>query len=215
MKNHPFSSFRRAARLALALATVMMLPPALRADDPGADFTLEAGPTLGQLDASGTEADLQGFHAGVKWELADLLMTGLSLKADYLHLESQDNFVFTRDQFDLDARLGMSLVGFLNPYLSAGASTVNIESPGYTAEDGWTPGYALGAGVGITILPALLHTTPAVRYVQYDQLETITYSLDTSLHFTVLGVGLLLQYEDNLDADAQIAMGTIYASLRF
>jgi opacity protein-like surface antigen len=202
-------------RLALPLATLGMLCPTLRADDPASDFTLEAGPTLGQLDASGTEADLQGFHAGLKWALTELGPFGLSLKADYLYLDSQDTFVFTRNQFDLDARLGMSLVGFLNPYVGAGASTVNIESPGYTAEDGWTPGFALGAGVGITILPGLLHTTPALRYVQYDRLETMTYSLDTALHFTVVGVGLLLQYEDNLDSDAQIAMGTIYAALRF
>ena len=57
-----------------------------------------------------------------------------------------------------------------------------------------------GAGVGITILPGLLHMTPALRYAEFEDLRTMTYTLDTALHFTMVGVGLRLNYEDNLSA---------------
>jgi len=187
----------------------------LVAEDPAAAFSVEAGPALGQLNTSGGDADLAGFGAGLKWELGELLMAHTSLRADYLHLESQDNLPFQRDELDVDARFGFSLVGFLNPYVGAGISVARNQSPAYTPEDDWTPGYGLGAGVGITVVPGLLHMTPAVRYAEFEDLRTMTYSLDTALHFTLIGVGLRLNYEDNLSRDAQIASGVLYASLRF
>lgn len=187
----------------------------LAAEDPATAFAVEVGPALGQLNTPGGDADLAGYGAGFKWELGELLMTHLSLRADYVHLDSQDNLPFKRDELDVDARFGISLVGFLNPYVGAGLSVARNESLAYTPEDDWTPGYGLGAGVGITILPGLLHTTPAVRYAEFENLRTMTYSLDTALHFTLIGVGVRLNYEDNLSRDAQIASGLLYAMVRF
>jgi hypothetical protein len=76
-------------------------------------------------------------------------------------------------------------------------------------------GGAAGAGVGITLIPALLHMTPSIRYVSYDSLETVTYALDTALHFTVVGVGLRLSYEDDRTHEAHLSTATLYAALRF
>lgn len=198
-------------------AGLMLLAASSRlgAEDPAAAFSIEAGPALGRFDAPGGDADLVGFGAGAKWEVGKLLLADFSLRADYLHLESQDNQPFKRDELDVDACFGLALIGFLNPYVGAGLSVARNESPAYTPEDDWTPGYGLSAGVGITILPGLLHTTPAVRYAEFEDLRTMTYSLDTALHFTVIGVGVRLDYEDNLSRDAQIASGVLYATVRF
>ena len=46
-------------------------------------------------------------------------------------------------------------------------------------------------------------------------MDTITYSLDTALHFTLIGVGLRLDYEDNQTRDAQLGTATVYAGFRF
>lgn len=186
-----------------------------RADDPATDFAVEAGPALGKADMPGGDADLLGFAAGAKWEVGEVLIAHLTLRADYVHLESQDNVPFQRDELDVDARFGFSLAGFLNPYVGAGLSVAQNEAPAYTPEDDWKPGYGLGAGVGITIVPKLLHTTPSVRYAEFEHLRTMTYTLDTEVHFSLLGVGLRLNYEDNLSRDGDIVSGVLYASLRF
>lgn len=187
----------------------------LWAEDPATTFSIEAGPALGRASVPGADIDLAGVGAGLKWEVGELLMTHLSLRADYLHLDSQDSQPFQRDELDVDARFGISLIGFLNPYVGAGLSVARNESFAYTPEDDWTPGYGLSAGVGITILPGLLHMTPAVRYAEFEDLRTMTYSLDTALHLSLLGVGVRLDYEDNLSRDAQIASGVLYVSVRF
>jgi len=192
-----------------------MLGNSLRADDPATQFAVEAGPVVGKVDTSGGDADLLGFAAGLKWELGEVLISKLSLRADYVHLESQDSLPFQRDELSVDARFGFSLVGFLNPYVSAGLSVAQHEAPAYTPEDDWKPGYGLGAGVGITIVPKLLHITPSVRYAEFESLRTMTYTLDTEVHFTVFGVGLRVDYEDNLSRSGDIVSGVLYAALRF
>ena len=187
----------------------------LAAEDPATTFSVEAGPALGRVSVPGGEIDLAGVGAGMKWEVGEFLFSHLSLRADYLHLDSQDSLPFQRDEMDVDARFSMSFVGFLNPYIGAGLSVARNESFAYTPEDDWTPGYGLSAGVGITILPGLLHTTPAVRYAQFEDLQTMTYTLDTALHFTLIGVGLRLDYEDNLSRDGEMFRGLLYAAVRF
>lgn len=185
------------------------------ADDPATTFSIEAGPALGQVSLPGADIDLAGFGVGAKWEVGEFLFSHLSLRADYLHLDSQDSIPFQRDELDVDARFSLSLLGFLNPYVGAGLSVARNEAFTYTPEDDWTPGYGLGAGLGITILPGLLHTTPAVRYAEFEDLRTMTYSLDTALHFTLVGVGVRLEYEDNLSRDAEMFRGVLYAAVRF
>lgn len=213
MKPHR-SNHRRLAGLCAGLA-LTTITPLLHAGDPAAEFSLEAGLAVGKYESPGGDADLLGYAAGAQWELGKLLITDFGLRADYLHLESQDNVAFQRDEFDLDARFGISLVGFLNPYVGAGVSLARNKSPGYTPEDDWAAGYGLGAGVGITILPGLLHMTPAIRYAEFEDLRTMTYTLDTALHFTVVGVGLRLNYEDNLSRDGDVMSGILYAAFRF
>jgi opacity protein-like surface antigen len=200
--------------LAISLGIGFAASP-LYAEDPATKFSVEAGPALGQANMPGGDADLLGFAAGVKWELGEVLISHLTLCADYIHLESEDAVPFQRDKLDVDARFGFTLGGFLNPYVSAGLSAAQNEAPAYTPEDDWKPGYGLGAGVGITILPKLLHTTPSVRYAEFEDLRTMTYTLDTEVHFSLLGVGLRLDYEDNLSRDGDIITGVLYASLRF
>jgi len=207
------SKHRRFAGLCAGLA--LTTAPLLHAGDPATDFSVEGGFAVGQADMPGGDADLLGYAAGFQWEVGKLLITDFGLRADFVHLESQDNTAFRRNKLDLDARLGVSLIGFLNPYVAAGTSFASSEAPGYIPEDDWTLGYGLGAGVGITILPGLLHTTPSVRYAEFDDLRTMTYSLDTALHFTVIGVGLRLDYEDNLSRDGNIITGVLYAAFRF
>lgn len=185
------------------------------ADDPATTFSIEAGPALGQVSLPGADIDLAGVGVGAKWELGEVLFSHLGLRADYLHLDSQDSIPFQRDELDVDARFSLSLLGFLNPYVGAGLSVARNEALTYTPEDDWTPGYGLGAGVGITILPGLLHTTPAVRYAEFEDLRTMTYSLDTALHFTLVGVGVRIEYEDNLSRDAEMFRGVLYAAVRF
>jgi opacity protein-like surface antigen len=187
----------------------------VRADDPAAEFSIEAGPAFGQARLPGGDADLLGFAAGMKWEVGKLLFSNFSLRADYVHLDSQDVQPFRRDELDVDARFGVSLTGFLNPYIGAGLSVARNDALSYTPETDWTPGYGLGAGIGITIIPGLLHTTPAIRYAEFTDLRTMTYTLDTAFHFTLIGVGLRLNYEDNLTRDAQLATGIVYATVRF
>lgn len=205
----------RTLRLTLAIAAGLTATARLHAEDPATDFAVEAGPALGQANMPGGDADLLGFAAGVKWEVGEVLISHLTLTADYVHLESQDNVQFQRDKLDVDGRFGFSLAGFLNPYVSAGLSVAQNEAPAYTPEDDWRPGYGLGAGVGITIIPKLLHTTPSVRYAEFEDLRTMTYTLDTEVHFSVFGVGLRLDYEDNFSRDGDIITGVLYASLRF
>lgn len=195
----------------LLLATT----PMLHAGDPATEFSIEAGFALGRLDMPGGDADLTGAAAGLQWELGKLLIADCSLRADYVHLESQDNLAFQRDELDVDARFGVSVLGFLKPYVGAGLSVARNESLGYTPKDDWTVGYGLGAGVGITLIPGLLHTTPAVRYAEFKNLRTMTYTLDTALHFTVVGVGLRVSYEDNLSRDANVTTGILYVAFRF
>jgi opacity protein-like surface antigen len=185
------------------------------AEDPATSFSIEAGPALGQASVPGGDIDLAGLAVGAKWEVCELLFSKFSLRADYLHLDSQDTAPFQRDELDVDARFGMSFVGFLNPYIGAGISVARNDAFAYTPEDDWTPGFGLGAGIGITILPGLLHTTPSVRYADFKDLRTMTYTLDTALHFTIIGVGLRLDYEDNLSRDADMFRGVLYAAVRF
>jgi opacity protein-like surface antigen len=185
------------------------------ADDPSTEFAVEAGPAFGQARLPGGDADLLGVAAGMKWEVGKLLFSNFSLRADYLHLDSQDTQPFRRDELDVDARFGASLTGFLNPYIGAGLSVARNDALSYTPEENWTPGYGLSAGLGITIIPGLLHTTPSVRYAEFTDLRTVTYTLDTAFHFTLIGVGIRLNYEDNLSRDAQLATGIVYATVRF
>lgn len=187
----------------------------VRAEDPATKFSIEAGPALGRANVPGGDIDLAGLAVGGKWEVGELLFSKFSLRADYLHLDSQDTLPFQRDELDVDARFGVSLTGFLNPYVGAGLSVARNEAFAYTPEDDWTPGFGLGAGIGITILPGLLHTTPSVRYADFEDLRTMTYTLDTALHFTLLGVGLRLDYEDNLSRDGDMFRGVLYAAVRF
>jgi opacity protein-like surface antigen len=208
-------SLRLAGLPLLGAGLLLVTGSVARADDPAAEFSIEAGPAFGQARLSGGDADLLGAAAGLKWEVGELLFSNFSLRADYLYLNSQDAQPFRRDQLDVDARFGVSLTGFLNPYLGVGLSMARTESLSYTPETDWTPGYGLSAGIGITIIPGLLHTTPAVRYAEFESLRTMTYTLDTAFHFTVIGVGLRLNYEDNLSRDAQLTTGILYAALRF
>lgn len=208
-----FSNPLGATWLAVGLSLAAVAPSA--ADDPATTFSIEAGPALGQVRVPGADIDLTGVAVGAKWEVGEFLFSHLSLRADYLHLDSQDSIPFQRDELDVDARFSLSLLGFLNPYVGAGLSVARNEAFSYTPEDDWTPGYGLGAGVGITILPGLLHTTPAVRYAEFEDLRTMTYSLDTALHFTLVGVGVRLEYEDNLSRDAEMFRGVLYAAVRF
>lgn len=213
MKTSPSTSSRLAGLCAGLVLTAVH--PVLHAADPAADVSIEAGVAVGRLDVPGDDADLLGAAAGLQWEVGKLLITDFSLRADLLHLESQDNTDFRRDELDVDARFSVSVLGFMKPYIGAGVSVVRNDSGTYTPEDDWTPGYGLGAGVGFTIIPKLLHTTPAVRYAQFEDLRTMTYSLDTALHFTVVGVGLRVGYEDNLSRDGNLATAVLYANLRF
>jgi opacity protein-like surface antigen len=205
------------SRWALLLGAGLWFAPVapVRADDPATKFTVEAGPAIGRASVPGGDIDLLGLAVGGKWEVGELLFSHLSLRADYLHLDSQDTLPFQRDELDVDARFSLSFFGFLNPYVGAGASLARNESLAYTPEDGWTPGWGLGAGIGFTILPGLLHTTPSVRYAEFEDLRTMTYTLDTALHFTIVGVGLRLDYEDNLSRDGDMFRGVLYAAVRF
>src|SRR5689334_19828091 len=151
MKNSSCRTWRLVVGLGAGLAA-----SSLYADDPATKFSIEAGPAWGQVTAGDNDGEVLGFAAGAKWEVGKLLISKLSLRGDYLHLESQDDLPFKRDELDVDARLTFSLLGFLSPYASAGLSVVRNDSAAYTPNDDWTPGYGLGAGVGITLLPGLL-----------------------------------------------------------
>ncbi|MFA6286827.1 MAG: hypothetical protein WC661_05520 [Opitutaceae bacterium] len=207
-------TFRRFAALvssALALASAS----SLRADDPASDHSLEAGAAYAWLQQPGGNAELAGYAAGLKYNLGKLLVTGLGLRADYRHLASPDGKGFRRDDIDADLRLDVSVVGILAPYVSAGLSFDHANTLAYNPEDGWDAGYALGAGVGITLVPGFIHTTPSVRFVSSDRLDTATCTLDTAAHFTLVGVGLRVSYEDNLSRSGSLTSAVLYATLRF
>lgn len=187
--------------------------PCLRADDTGTRMSIEAGLAYGKLEATGFDADLKGVAAGFSFELGKFLMTDLGVRADLSQLESNDDkSPFKRDLYSADIRFGLSVVGILKPYVTAGGSYQRSET---TIKGDWELGGALGAGLGVTVIPGLLHTTPSIRYVSYDNLETVTYALDTALHFTVVGVGLRLSYEDDRTHEGHLSTATLYAALRF
>jgi opacity protein-like surface antigen len=213
MKPNCFSS-RRLPLLCAGLALTVTTAP-LRAGDPATQFAVEGGFVTGTAELPGADADLRGFAAGFQWEVGELLFSDFSLRGDFVHLESENNVAFKRNKLDLDARATVTFIGFLNPYVGLGTSFAHSEAPGYIPEDKWTPGYALSGGVGITILPALLHTTPSLRYAHFEDLETLTYSLDTAFHFALFGVGVRLDYEDNLSRDGNIFTGVLYGTFRF
>lgn len=144
-----------------------------------------------------------------------LLASASSLRADYRHLASTDGKGFHRDDADADLRFDVSVVGILTPFVSAGLSCDRSNTLAYNPEDGWDAGYTLGAGVGITVVPGFIHTTPSVRFVSSDRLDTVTYTLDTAAHFTLVGVGLRLSYEDNLSRSGSLTSAVLYATLRF
>lgn len=197
----------------LAGLIVVAASPFLRADDPGAKMSIEAGAAYGKLKATNLDLDLTGATAGLNLELGKFLVTDLGVRADFSHLESKDDRLpYERDLFGADVRFGLSVVGILKPYITAGASYQRNEA---ALTDDWKLGGALGAGLGITLVPGLLHTTPSIRYVGYDEFKTITYALDTALHFTVVGVGLRLSYEDDRTHEAHLSTATLYGALRF
>jgi opacity protein-like surface antigen len=200
----------------LAGLVAALTSPCLRADDPGARMSIEAGASYGQLDITGGTSELVGAAAALNFELGKFLMTDLGVRADYSYLESKDaGLSFKRELFDGDVRFGVSVVGIFKPYVSLGVSYHRYDAPGTFVENDWKVGGAAGAGVGITLIPKLLHITPSIRYVSYDSLETVTYALDTALHFSVLGVGLRLSYEDDRTHEAHLSTATLYAALRF
>jgi opacity protein-like surface antigen len=205
---------RKLLRFCLLAGLVASVTPAfLRADDPGTKMSIEAGVAYGKLEATGFDVDLKGAAAGFNFEIGKFLMTDLGLRADVSHLESNDDKTpFKRDLSSVDVRFGLSVVGILKPYVTAGGSYQRTEA---AIKGDWELGGALGAGLGVTLLPGLLHTTPSIRYVSYDNLETVTYALDTALHFTVVGVGLRLSYEDDRTNEAHLSTATLYAALRF
>ncbi len=199
----------------LASLVLIASAPLVRADDPASNTSFKVGASYGRISAPGLSTDVAGFGAGFNWELGEFLNTDLGWSVDYHHLESTGNKVFKRDDLDTDLRFGFGLMGIFKPYVAAGLSFDHNDAPAYTAQKDWTAGYALGGGVGITVVPGLLHTTPSVRYVNSNNLDTITYSLDTALHFSLVGVGLRLDYEDNQTRDGHLASAMVYAGLRF
>ena len=207
-------TLRRLAAL-VSSALVFAAASSLRADDPAASRSLELGAAYGWLQQPGGNAELAGYAGSLKFNLGKLLISGLSLRTDYRHLASPDGKGFRRDDIDADLRLDVSVVGILTPYVSAGGSLDRSNTLAYNPENGWDAGYALGAGVGITVVPGFLHTTPSVRFVSSDRLNTMTYTLDTALHFTLVGVGLRVSYEDNLSRNGSLTSAVIYAALRF
>jgi hypothetical protein len=207
---------RRLLPAALAtVAALLSLAPLARAADTNQRTSFEAGPAGAWYDFSGGDADLAGIGGSARLHLGQLLVFDTSLVGSYSYLTSTDSADYERHDTDLDLVLSASFLGFLVPYATVGVSYDYFDATAYSGTDDWDPGYALGAGVGVTLIPALLDLTPSVRFVDGPDLDTVTYSLDARLHFSILVVGARAAYEDNLSRDGEATSATGYVALRF
>lgn len=177
--------------------------------------SFNVGPAGAWYDFSGGGADMAGLGGSARLHLGELFLFDASLVGSYTYQTSSDSTDFERHDTDLDLVLSGSLLGFLVPYATVGVSYDYFDASAYSGSDDWDAGYALGAGVGITIIPAFLDVTPSVRFVDGADLDTVTYAIDAQLHFSVLAVGVRAAYEDNLSRDGEATSATGYVALRF
>jgi hypothetical protein len=209
----------RRSLLALFAAPALALAPAFVASsaraDEGGPLRLSAGPALGRLDSRAGDADLAGFTGSLQLPVGSLLGFDLSLRGSYTYLVSTDSTDLERQDADLDLVFSTSVLGFLNPFATVGVSYDRFDALAYSGDADWDPGLAAGIGVKLTLLPGLLHLTPAVRYVDADSTDSVTALLDAQLTFTALSVGAVVAYEDNRSRDGELVTAALYAALSF
>ncbi len=199
--------------LAAAAATALC-PASLQAKEADGAW-IEVGPAYAWLETGPARTELAGVHVGAQTDLATLAMFELSARAGYTYLESVEAGALHRHAGGADLLLSGSLLGILTPYAGLGVGVVQSNGLAYTGTEDAQAGGTVEAGLGITVVPALLQLTPSVRYFRADKLETATYSLDAQLHLSFLGVGVRGEYEDNLSRDGNLTTVMAYATLRF
>ena len=205
-------------RLLPALATlvgIISVSPLASAADTNQRTSIDVGPAGAWYDFAGGDADLAGVGGSARLHLGQLLVFDASLVGSYSYLTSTDSTDYERQDTDIDLVLSGSFLGFLVPYATVGVSYDYFDATAYSGGDDWDAGYALGAGVGITLIPALLDVTPSVRFVDGSDLDTATYAIDARLHFSILAVGVRAAYEDNLSREGEATSATGYVALRF
>jgi opacity protein-like surface antigen len=203
----------KSASLIAVLGLALSMAPLQAASNEKTAFSI--GPAVAWLDSSAGDADLGGLSGDARFHLGELLVFDASLRGSYSYLTSTDSTDFERQNTDVDLVLSGSVLGFLVPYATVGASIDRFDAISYSGDSDWDAGYALGAGVDVTIIPALLSLTPAVRYVDADHTDTVTWLIDAQFHFSALAVGARADYEDNRSRDGDLLTVTAYASLRF
>ena len=207
MKNTP-------VRLSLALFISALAAVSLSAAaNEKTSFSID--PTAAWLKTSAGDADLAGIGGTAQFHIGELFVFDASLRGSYAYLSSTDSSDVERHDSDVDLVLSGSLLGFLVPYATAGVSYDKTDAIAYSGSSDWDAGLALGAGVEITLIPKLLSVTPAVRYVEAEHTDTVTYSVDAQFHLTVVALGVRATYEDNLSRDGDYTTVSAYASLRF
>ena len=201
-------------RLSLALAAALSATLSLSAAaNEKTSFSVE--PTAAWLSTSAGDVDFAGIGGTAQIHLGEMFIFDASLRGSYAYLTSTDSSDAERQDSDVDLVLSGSLLGFLVPYATVGVSYDKTDVIAYSGSNDWDAGVALGAGVEITVIPKLLSVTPAIRYVEAEHTDTVTYSLDAQFHLSVIALGARASYEDNLSRDGDYTTVTAYASFRF
>lgn len=206
MKNTP-------VRLSLACFLAAVAPVSLSAAANEKTFSID--PTAAWLKTSSGDADMAGIGGTAQFHIGELFVFDASLRGSYAYLTSTDSTDIERQDSDVDLVLSGSLLGFLVPYVTAGVSYDKTDAVTYSGSSDWDAGLALGAGVEITVIPKLLSVTPAIRYVEAEHTDTVTYSLDAQFHLSLIALGARASYEDNLSRDGDYTTVAAYASFRF
>ncbi len=188
--------------------------PCARAKETGGTW-VEAGPAYARMEAGPGKLDMAGVYAGAQLSLIEFTAFELAARGAYTYLDSSESVSAHRHAGGAELVLSASAPGVITPYVAGGVSACRTDALVYAGSDDTLVGPAAEAGVEFTVVPKLFAVTPSVRRFRTDELDTITWALDARLHFSLLGVGVRGEYEDNRSRDGRLTTVMAYAALRF